>query len=201
MKTDPQLLRNMKSQSFVIDSSNLIWTFPQFKFQKAGEYQNSDEEDADFDDLETDERYNNDILQFDINFPDPLQYSIGFVGLSSTSWEHPKKTNRMMSLSLQETVQIFTSSTNACSSPASHYKPTPKGRQQMFIESDYPGNLKVGKEEMKLGDPIGSPLNKTCRNAQKNYTVKTPEKIRLEPKDQELLNSIFDIGRGKTTNG
>jgi len=40
----------------------------------------SEEDDAfEFNDLDTDERVNSDILQFDINFPDPSDYCIGFI--------------------------------------------------------------------------------------------------------------------------
>ncbi len=82
IKTEPELLVNMKTQCFLIDPVHFIWTYPQFQPQKKQEDMSDVEDNADFNDLETDERFNNDIIQFDFNFPDPMHYSIGFMGFS-----------------------------------------------------------------------------------------------------------------------
>ena len=39
----------------------------------------TEDDDSDFNDLETDERINIDIVRFDNNFPDPQCYCIGFM--------------------------------------------------------------------------------------------------------------------------
>lgn len=43
---------------------------------------NSNEEEKEsieFNDIDTDERINIDVLKFDLDFPDPFEYSIGFI--------------------------------------------------------------------------------------------------------------------------
>ena len=58
----------MKTQCFFIDPTNLIWTYPQFQSQGTVQpnqhrlAETEEEDTADFNDLETDERFNNDII-------------------------------------------------------------------------------------------------------------------------------------------
>jgi hypothetical protein len=75
----------MKSEQYTLEDQHAIWTFPRFNPHINGlpviNSVQSREEETDgfeFNDLDTDERVNSEIIQFDYSFPDPLNYCIGY---------------------------------------------------------------------------------------------------------------------------
>ncbi len=75
----------------MVDEQRMIWSYPKYTKQdnplpvqsRVGRVSLSTEDEKDnsfeFNDLETDERINMDVFQFDMAFPDPLHFCIGFM--------------------------------------------------------------------------------------------------------------------------
>jgi hypothetical protein len=66
----------MKNQSYFLDAQKAMWCYPELIVSKEPEQEKkekmvTDDDDSDFNDLETDERVNIDIVRFDNSFPDP----------------------------------------------------------------------------------------------------------------------------------
>eukprot|EP00347_Sterkiella_histriomuscorum_P022599 403337876 len=91
---NPSVLADIKKCQYVVDDQRQIWCYPKFdknlntsqlsqaqsKYNKRLSLETEDEKDAfEFNDLETDERINIDIFQFDMSFPDPKDYCLGFI--------------------------------------------------------------------------------------------------------------------------
>lgn len=89
MKQEPINLVKLKNQNFYLDAHKSIWCFPEFTPhthhhpEPAKNIKDSqeptEEDDSDFNDLETDERINIDIVRFDNSFPDPSLHCLGFL--------------------------------------------------------------------------------------------------------------------------
>lgn len=74
----------IKENYSMIDETKQIWCYPKFqlankKLSRKQERVSTEDEDSDFNDLETDERINLDIVKLDNSFPDPIHYCIGFL--------------------------------------------------------------------------------------------------------------------------
>lgn len=69
------LLRKMKTQSYMVDTSRQIWCFPDFK--KCADTDQCEDEGESRIDITTTLEHVKSLQEFDSAFPDPLLFSIG----------------------------------------------------------------------------------------------------------------------------
>ena len=70
----------MKTELHLLNSDSNVWTFPQFKSEKQRTIKSArvepntglTEDEDEIDDMEFDERFNIELINFDQTFPDPL---------------------------------------------------------------------------------------------------------------------------------
>ncbi|CDW78183.1 UNKNOWN [Stylonychia lemnae] len=171
MRSNPAILLDIKKSAYVIDEFRQVWCYPRFDKsqntlsmqQKQQNYRHSlsTEEEKDgfeFNDLETDERINIDIFQFDNTFPDPKEYCLGFIVKDidfqsaarkqieelKSSGQNQIHKNRYTDEHPELIVNEVKPDINDCNSPATKFNTlnpnsilSPQDRHRMLIQNEY----------------------------------------------------------------